>query len=160
AIVYGKQAVNAIQEIRGNISALDKAAQQSFVKSKEDTYRRLARLLISQGRLPEAQAAIELLKAKEYSEFVRGKGEKTGADGLEMTDDERRFQEISDRVIELGAQRGALYAKTSRTREEEDGLNRLEADMRVVRAAFQRQLEDLSRKLGNTEETGEKLANL
>jgi CHAT domain-containing protein len=162
AIVYGKQAVNAVQYIRGNLTGLEKALQQSFLQSNEDTYHKLASLLISQGRLPEAQAVIELLKEREYSDFVRSKGDKagSGSDALEMTEDEKRFQEISDHIIELGAERGALFVKTSRTPDEENRLRALEADMRVVRANYQEALDELSQKLGNTQEVGKKLAVL
>jgi CHAT domain-containing protein/Tfp pilus assembly protein PilF len=162
AIVYGKQAVNAAQEIRGNINGLDRSLQQGLLKSREGLYQKLASLLISQGRLPEAQRVIELLKEKEFSDFVRGKGDNLSAAGekVEMTEDEKRFQEISDRVIELGAERGALFAKGSRTPDEQTRLLQLEGDMRVVRAAYQKLLDELSARLGNTSEAGEKLANL
>jgi len=53
AIFYGKQAVNVYQAIRGDIQTLDKALQQSFLTSKAGTYRTLADLLITTGRLPE-----------------------------------------------------------------------------------------------------------
>ena len=61
AIFYGKQAVNVFQEIRGNIKTLDKESQQSYLRSHEDAYRKLADLLISQGRLGEAEKVLQLL---------------------------------------------------------------------------------------------------
>src|SRR5207245_1205376 len=71
AVFFGKQAVNLYQEIRGEITTLERESQQSFVKSKEDTYRTLADLLIAQGRLPEAEQVINLLKQEEYFDFIR-----------------------------------------------------------------------------------------
>ena len=67
AILHGKQAVNAFQEVRGNLKALDSAFQQSYLKSHEDAYRSLADLLISQGRLSEAEKVLELLKEAEFN---------------------------------------------------------------------------------------------
>jgi CHAT domain-containing protein/Tfp pilus assembly protein PilF len=72
AIYYGKQAVNLLQQVRGDIRAMDKELQNSFLNSKADYYHDLADLLIEQGRLPEAQQVLDLLKQEEYKEYVRG----------------------------------------------------------------------------------------
>ena len=71
AIFFGKQAVNLYQEIRNEITGLERESQQSFVKSKEQTYRQLADLLIREGRLPEAEQVIRMLKEEEYFDFIR-----------------------------------------------------------------------------------------
>jgi hypothetical protein len=71
AIYYGKQAVNVYQEIRNNIKELDRQLQQSFIAGNEGTYRELADLLISDGRLPEAEQVIRMLKDEEYFEYIR-----------------------------------------------------------------------------------------
>ena len=71
AILYGKQAVNAFQETRRGIKELDKSLQSSYRKSKEETYRKLANLLISEGRLPEAREVLDLLKEEEFFQFIR-----------------------------------------------------------------------------------------
>ena len=55
-IFFGKQAINRFQQIRGNIRGLDKESEKSFVDSHDGCeYRILAGMLISDGRLPEAQ---------------------------------------------------------------------------------------------------------
>lgn len=72
AIYYGKQAVNLLQQVRGDIRGMDKELQNSFLNSKADYYHDLADLLIEQGRLPEAQQVLDLLKQEEYKEYVRG----------------------------------------------------------------------------------------
>ena len=71
AIFYGKQAVNLAQQVRANIQGLDRKLQASFLASKEDYYHDLADLLITQGRLPEAQQVLDLLKQQEYQDYVR-----------------------------------------------------------------------------------------
>ena len=72
AIFYGKQAVNLLQQVRGNIQGLDKELQSSFLASKGDYYHDLADLLIDQGRLPEAEQVLDLLKQQEYRDYTRG----------------------------------------------------------------------------------------
>ena len=37
AIFFGKQSVNLLQQVRGNIQGLDKQLQSSFLASKADT---------------------------------------------------------------------------------------------------------------------------
>lgn len=75
AIIYGKQSVNAFQEIRGNIKSFDKESQQSYLIDKEKAYRMLAGLLISESRFVEAQLILNLLKEEEYAQLARS-GEK------------------------------------------------------------------------------------
>jgi CHAT domain-containing protein len=72
ATFYGKQAVNLLQQVRGNIQGLDKGLQSSFLASKGDYYHDLADLLIAQGRLPEAEQVLDLLKQQEYRDYTRG----------------------------------------------------------------------------------------
>ena len=72
ATYYGKQAVNLLQQVRGDIRTMDKELQKSFLTAKADYYHDLADLLIEQGRLPEAQQVLDLLKQEEYQEYVRG----------------------------------------------------------------------------------------
>jgi CHAT domain-containing protein len=72
AIFFGKQAVNNYQQIRGNMGGLDQNLHRGFIESKADAYRSLAKLLIDDGRIPEAESVIRLLKQEEYSEFTRG----------------------------------------------------------------------------------------
>ncbi len=71
AIFYGKQAVNVYQEIRGNVVGMDGESRREYRKSHEKTYRDLAGLLIAQGRLPEAQQVLDLLKDEEYNGYLR-----------------------------------------------------------------------------------------
>ena len=70
AILYGKQAINLNQQMRKNIKGLSKETQRLYVKSKEKAYRELSNVLIAEGRLPEAQSVLDLLKEQEYEQFV------------------------------------------------------------------------------------------
>ena len=75
AIFYGKQAINIYQSIRAGIAHIDKQSQKSYLTSHADTYRTLADLLIGEGRLPEAQQVLRLLKQQEFYDFLNEKND-------------------------------------------------------------------------------------
>src|SRR5436190_5363166 len=108
AVLYGKEAINVYQSIRGGNRMLDKASQKSFVESHEETYRRLANLLIDEGRLGEAQQVFDLLKEEEFMEFVRrDAAEAVDQAKLALTDPERKaldeYSKISTQLTAFGA---------------------------------------------------------
>jgi CHAT domain-containing protein len=72
AIHFGIEAVNSYQQLRRNITGLDKQLQAGYAKSKSDTYRALAELLVVQNRLPDAEHVLDLVKDAELNETVRG----------------------------------------------------------------------------------------
>ncbi len=71
AILLGKQAVNTLQGLRKNIAQLDKELQHSFLNEKTQIYRRVANLLLDQGRIAEAQQVLLMLKEEEYFDLIR-----------------------------------------------------------------------------------------
>ncbi len=71
AIVSGKRAVNTIQAMRAMSSGLEKHLKRSFLQDKDQVYRRLADLLIAEGRIPEAEQVLAMLKEEELFEFIR-----------------------------------------------------------------------------------------
>src|SRR4029077_497241 len=121
AIFYGKQAINDYQQLRSNIQGLDKETQKTYLQTVETRYRQLADLLISEGRLPEAQQVLGLLKEEEYFEFVRRDGnEASGGHSQRTLEDaslEKRYHEIADRLTALAAEYGQLRDKATRTTE-------------------------------------------
>jgi CHAT domain-containing protein len=72
AIFFGLEAVNNYQQIRKNISGLDKELQAGFTQSRASTYRILAELLVQAGRLGQAEQILDLLKEQELRDIVRG----------------------------------------------------------------------------------------
>ncbi len=74
AILYGKQSINILQSLRADIKGLDRELQQSFLGTIEDTYRGLVELLIKEGRIPEGERVLRMLKEEEYFQFVRRDG--------------------------------------------------------------------------------------
>jgi CHAT domain-containing protein/Flp pilus assembly protein TadD len=109
AVMYGKQAVNAFQEVRSTLETLTRAFQDSYLKSHEDTYRTLAELLISLGRLAEAEKTLELLKDEEFNRAARRSGPDTSSIGL--TSAETDATTINDELAALAIERGPLLAK-------------------------------------------------
>ncbi len=122
AVLFGKQAIDCFQQMRRNIAGLEKETQQSFLKTKEDYYRDLADLLIAQGRLPEAQQVLDLLKQQEYSDYVRGEAAGT-LSPLTLTPAEKQaeedYQRSSAELVSLGEQWTELKKISSRTPEQE-----------------------------------------
>ncbi|MGA2571876.1 MAG: CHAT domain-containing protein [Terracidiphilus sp.] len=122
AVFYGKQAVNLLQQVRGQIQGLDPALQRSFLASKTEYYRDLASLLIALGRLPEAQQALDLLKDQEYADYVRGETANT-LQPLTLTPAEQQAKTDYDRstaqIVALGEQWAQLKRNSARTADQE-----------------------------------------
>jgi hypothetical protein len=116
AIFFGKQAVNSVQATRARLVDLDKSLQRTFVAAQADIYRELAKLLVDQGRLAEAQQVLSMLKEDELFEFLRGADE----EGLRKTRASYTGQEVrlaerlggaSERLAAVGAELEALELK-------------------------------------------------
>jgi CHAT domain-containing protein/Tfp pilus assembly protein PilF len=166
AIFYGKQAVNTIQSLRSHLRGLDRDLQQSFLKGNERPYHTLAELLIAQGRLAEAEQVLDLLKEEEYFQYVR----RDGGAGARLTrrsdltpdeaDWEKRYRAISDRLVAIGVERGALLAKPGRTQEEMQRLDRLEDDLATGNRAFEQFLDNLTEHFSGKPEAAERAEQL
>ena len=71
AIVYFKQSVNIIEDIRGEFRNLSPTTQQAYAETISDIYRRLANLLLQQNRVLEAQRVLDLLRVQELDEYLQ-----------------------------------------------------------------------------------------
>ncbi|WP_218141676.1 CHAT domain-containing protein [Nitrosomonas sp. Nm51] len=71
AVFFGKMAVNNIQSLRSENLKLEKHLQKSFLEDKRIIYENLANLLIDDGRFPEAQQVLAMLKEEEYFDFIQ-----------------------------------------------------------------------------------------
>jgi len=163
AIFYGKQAVNLYQQLRGDIRGLPKELQHTYLKTVAGTYRSLADILIAQGRLPEAQQVLDLLKQEEYFDFVRRDASAVSSLDSQATltpteaEWQRRYAAVADRVAALGRRRGELEGKQAPTAEEDVELKRLDADLEVAGKAFQSFLDQLGKEFGTTESGRERV---
>jgi CHAT domain-containing protein/Tfp pilus assembly protein PilF len=71
SIFYGKQSVNTFQNLRADNSKFKRVIKKSYLETRKHTYCHLANLLIDNGRIPEAQHVLDMLKEKEYFDFTR-----------------------------------------------------------------------------------------
>ncbi len=121
--------------------------------------------MIAQGRLPEAEQVIRMLKEEEYFEYVRRdidnspKSEKAALTPEEAAI-EKRYREIADQLTGLGTERGELMGKPARTPAEEQHLVKLEADLTVAGQMFQKFLDGLANELGKNVEASNRVFQL
>ena len=107
AIAYYKQAVSGVEQVRQKIQGLPPQLQNSFLYSGRkgettaDVYRELADLLLSQGRILEAQDILELLKVQEIRDFTKTRG-KTPEVGFSAS--ETQIKQADGSLIALGQQ--------------------------------------------------------
>jgi len=114
AIFYGKEAVNDLQKLRGNLSGSSAETQQSFVSSAEVSaiYRKLADLLIGDGRPAEAQQVLAMVKEQEFYEFTqRAAAADAPKTVATLNKDERQLDDLNAKYVSLGQEYGALQEK-------------------------------------------------
>jgi len=166
AIFFGKQAVNEIQQIRSNIRGLEKETQQSFLKAQANTYRLLADILIAEGRLPEAQRVLEILKNEEYFEFIRRDDRQAASltAPMELTKKEKelsnKYAENAASVTSVGNEWATLRAKPARTPEEEKHLAELTGQLKIANQAWSKFLDDLHLEMAKSKQPQTTVENL
>lgn len=159
AIFFGKQVVNTILSLRQNKAWIDMETLKAFNKRVEKTYKRLSNLLIDAGRLPEAQQVMELLKQKEYFEYVqqdaREKDVMAGRvtyTGIEASLD-FKYHQAADPLVKLGAERSKLTLTPAAagfrecTPDQDARLTELNKDMEKAGEAFQQVIDEITREL-------------
>jgi tetratricopeptide (TPR) repeat protein len=166
AVYYGKQSVNRFQELRAAIGGLDKDLQRGFLKSKESTYRKLAYMLISLGRLPEAQQVLDLLKEEDYFGYLRRDGKEAdqlkGRATLTPTEArlEKEYAEIADGITALGRELEELRRLAQPLPAQLARRTDLDAKLRLATERFQAYLGRLEKELGNSKDAGERLTQI
>ena len=145
AIFFGKQAVDVIQSVRGKILKLEEKYRRSFLDDKIQVYRRLASLLVDEGRLWEAQQVLAMLKQEEYFEYVRGE-DNTQPDVTSFSVRENgwkeRYDEIISELSSIQQEYSAMKRKrrtsdlTTTEKEQLDGLKEKLGDMKLAHHEF------------------------
>ncbi len=103
AIVFYKESVNVYEQIRQNIQELPPKQQKSYLATVESTYRNLADLLLTQGRILEAQQVLELLKIQEISNYTRsGEVNQDGEQTIATNKPETNVLKTHGTLIALG----------------------------------------------------------
>lgn len=96
AVFHGKMAANSYQILRSNVVTLSRSVQQTFLKSIEPVYRRLAAALLKQRRYAEAQQVLNAFKDQQYFDLNQSQS----LAPLAMTEREQEFAAAFDRQIE------------------------------------------------------------
>ena len=154
SILFGKQAVNLFQRVRALNSGMDRQAQRELLARGIAMYHELADLLIAQGRLPEAQQVLAMMKEDEYYEFIRrdagadARSTRASFTAQEAPWDARR-QVAGGRLTALGSETLALRKKKEQggdlSEAETRRLHELETELEAANAAFMQVLDELQR---------------
>jgi CHAT domain-containing protein/Tfp pilus assembly protein PilF len=104
AIIFLKQSVSVYESLRQDIRTLPKETQESYTKSVESTYRKLADLLLKQDRILEAQQVLDLLKVQELNDYLKNvRGKSAQLDNLPPeTVILKKYGELEASAIQLG----------------------------------------------------------
>ncbi|MBD2226962.1 CHAT domain-containing protein [Calothrix anomala FACHB-343] len=102
AIVFYKQSVNVREGIRQDIRTLPREQQESYTQTVANSYRSLADLLLSQGRVLEAQQVLELLKIQELRDYTRDTRAGGETQGSPLTPVESRVVPPYNNLVNLG----------------------------------------------------------
>lgn len=100
AILFYKQSVEIHETVRQDIT--NRVVLQSYTHTISETYRRLASLLLAQGRIPEAQQVLDLLKLEELREFTDTRATWT-SEGIQYTKVEEPVIDAHGSLIALGS---------------------------------------------------------
>ena len=153
AIFFGKEAVNQYQQSRTNIKGIDADLQFRYLNTFSQTYRKLADILITQGRLSEAEQVLALLKDQEYFQYVRRAAEEEPAVSRRATLNSREteadkiLRAPTPNLIAIGTERGTLLGKMSRSPEEIERLEQLEKLLSAGNTKFEQVLLNLGASL-------------
>ncbi|MGV0107572.1 hypothetical protein NSTCB13_06460 [Nostoc sp. DSM 114160] len=145
AIVFYKQSVNVRESIRNDIHTLPREQQESYTQTVADTYRSLADLLLSQGRLLEAQQVLELLKIQELRDFTRNARAGGETSGITLARIEEEILKKYGTLIIFGQQVYECEQKKcstlSKLRDQLDGLTqKFQQDTNAFRKTLQDRL--------------------
>ena len=102
AILFYKQAVNKTELLRQRLKQLSLAEQKRYTETVAETYRRLADLLLKQGRILEAQQVLELLKVEEIRTYTHKKRSVDDTNGIATNKTETKTIDKHNSLIALG----------------------------------------------------------
>ncbi|MCA1557715.1 MAG: hypothetical protein LC731_04145, partial [Acidobacteria bacterium] len=142
SVFFGKQAINAYQDLRLSIRGLSKEEQQNFLRSIEDSYRILAYELIEGGRLAEAYQVLNLFKDQEFFDFIRTNDSDASVRYLDLTkseaENQRKLNAIDEKLWELRQERTRLRRSVQQnpTAEDVERLKALRAEESKLTEAY------------------------
>lgn len=156
AIALLKNSVNAYQAVRKQIEKLSNPLLNTFTRNVAFAYQDLAKLLINQGRLSEAETVLDMLKEDEQFDFVRRSNEadrRHSRVGYTVKEQQlvTKYGEISERLGAIGAEERNLekLAKRGLTIEQKERLKRLRAESQAAEFAFFQFIDKLQKDLAS-----------
>jgi CHAT domain-containing protein/tetratricopeptide (TPR) repeat protein len=158
SIFYGKQSVNSFQNLRANISAMDKDIKRGYLDTKKDTYRDLASLLIDEGRISEAQHVLDMLKEEEFFQFIRRDRFYTSPtyNQLDFNEFERqwleKYKNIMENLSEISGEYYLLKNMKIKDENEKKRMEELESTLEKSRKAYHRYLAQLKKAFAQYDE--------
>lgn len=139
AIFFGKQAVDDYQALRANLGGMPDSVVSSFVQEKAQTYRTLARLLIDEGRLNEAQQVLDLLKVQQYADYMQWQGDIPSSKVLRTRSEKRLEDEYRSQAARLTAAQKAGGDVVAADRDMAAFLNQLPHELRSQAAGTEQE---------------------
>jgi CHAT domain-containing protein len=159
AVFYGKESVNDLQKLRGNLTSSSIEAQQAFISSADvsSIYRLLASLLISDGRASEAQQVLTMVKEQEFYEFTQRSAvadePKTVAT---LNSSEKQLADLDTKYVSLGKEYGALKEKFQKQGDklgaaDRNRLDALRKSMDAAQAGFESSVAQIAKSASDPE---------
>jgi CHAT domain-containing protein/tetratricopeptide (TPR) repeat protein len=158
SIFYGKQSVNAYQNLRVNISAMDKKIKRDYLETIKNPYRYLANLLIDEGRISEAQHVLDMLKEEEFFQFIRRDRSYTSPtyNQLDFNQFEKqwleKYNEVTKDISQITGEYYLLKNKKIQNDAEKKRMKELEATLEKSRKAYHEYLTQLKKAFAQYDE--------
>ncbi|HEY0173823.1 MAG TPA: tetratricopeptide repeat protein [Pyrinomonadaceae bacterium] len=155
AIFYGKQAVNAYQQLRGSIRNLRRETQDAFRDKVTDVYRELSGLLIEHERFAEAEQVLGMLKEAEFKQLQVRRGPED-LDTIPYSTTEDALLAKVESLVALERERAELLRLPAGSRSE--GQERRLDELREAANETNAKLDAELKKLGEAEPSAAKRA--
>ncbi len=143
AIVFYKQAIDVLESVRRDLRILPPEKQTVFPQAFASTYRALADLLLSQDRILEAQAVLDLLKVQELDDYLRNvRGNAQTQQGIISHPQEtqlwQQHSQIRDRAVQLGKELAQLrqIPTAQRTPQQTKRISEIDRILQQLRQDF------------------------
>lgn len=158
AILWGKESINTQQALRIEVEGLERGFRNSYLQSRRKRYDHLADLLISQGRIQEAQDVLQMLKENElHEDLLRSNTSDPRDSRVALTGLERdrfsRYYALRDNQAALAAERQSLETRAHSAPLPDDDaarLRRIISELQpVAQNAMKEFLVTLERELAN-----------
>jgi CHAT domain-containing protein/Tfp pilus assembly protein PilF len=107
SVFYGKQAIKILQELRKQLKDLDKTTQNTYLRTIERTYRRLADILIKEKRISEAHQVLNSFRDQQFFDVAKETSDST-SQIIDLTlneiSSEKNFIDSLNKITEIGKQ--------------------------------------------------------